>query len=518
MRSADLRIFSYLPNPRIWKAGIAARICGVDIDVRGAAPAELSDWLWDFDARPLSEVDAATHKATERQGRTGFSGRLHKTDAFLAAHPYGTVPAAFSPDGETGIFESNSIMRAVARLDRSGSAIYGDDAYSAARVDAFLDTALVFARDSQIYLLALGSGKVDSEVHERARDAFEIWLGGIERALDSGAQYLIGDRVTLADICFACELTLFQAERARVQALAASGCDAIFDPERVRADFPQAMAHYDRLCQHPAFAPDVGPYLEKLDAARGRALAKASAAPVDAVEVERRRRKREVALGYRIFAAQRWGDLGDGHISGRDPERTDCFWLLRWGVSFDQATVSDLVLLGPDGTLVEGEGGNNRAAYYIHHPILLARPDLVSAAHVHTGWGTPFSAEVRMLDPITQEACAFYEDHALFDDEEVQIQSVDGGKRIAEALGTSSAVILRNHGLLTGGTSVAEAVARFVAMERVAESHLKARDARPISPEAARFARADLTRPGAIEANFAWLVARHVGDPAVVEG
>ncbi len=230
----------------------------------------------------------------------------------------------------------------------------------------------------------------------------------------------------------------------------------------------------------------------------------------------RAQRKRQVALGYRIFAAQRWGDLGDGHISARDPERTDCFWLLRYGVSYHQARVSDLVLVGPDGELVDGEGVINHAAYYIHHPILMARPDAVSAAHVHTGWGTPFSAEVRAIEPITQESCIFFEDHAIFDDEEVQVQSVEGGKRIAVALGATRAIVLRNHGLLTVGDSVAEAVGSFVQMERAAEAHMKARDARPISSEAARYAKADLTRYAAGRVAFASLVARHIPDPAIV--
>jgi ribulose-5-phosphate 4-epimerase/fuculose-1-phosphate aldolase len=230
----------------------------------------------------------------------------------------------------------------------------------------------------------------------------------------------------------------------------------------------------------------------------------------------RERRKVEVALGYRILAAQRWGDAGDGHISARDPERGDCFWLLRYGVSYHAARVRDLVLVGPSGELVEGEGVINTAAYYIHHPILMARPDAVSATHVHTGWGTPFSAEARAFEPITQEACLFFEDHALFDDEEVQIQSVDAGKRIAEALGANRAIILRNHGLLTVGGSVAESVGSFVQMERVAEAHLKARDAVPISAGAARFAKADLDRFGAGRVAFAAMVARHIGDPAVV--
>jgi ribulose-5-phosphate 4-epimerase/fuculose-1-phosphate aldolase len=232
----------------------------------------------------------------------------------------------------------------------------------------------------------------------------------------------------------------------------------------------------------------------------------------------REQRKREIALGYRILASQRWGDLGDGHISGRDPERTDCFWLLRYGVSYHAARVSDLLLVGPDGKLVEGAGSINTAAYYIHHPILMARPDAVSATHVHTGWGTPFSAEVRPIEAITQESCIFFEDHAIFDDEEVQIQSVDGGKRIAAALGPNRAIVLRNHGLLTVGDSVAEAVGSFVQMERVAEAHMKARHAKPISAEAARYAKTDLARYGPGRMGFWSLVSRHIGDPSVVLG
>ena len=236
----------------------------------------------------------------------------------------------------------------------------------------------------------------------------------------------------------------------------------------------------------------------------------------DSVAEIRARRKRECALGYRLFAAHRWGDLGDGHISARDPEKTDCFWMLRWGVSYHAARVSDLVLVGPDGSLVEGEGTINIAGYYIHHPILEERPDLVSAVHVHTGWGSPFSAEARMIEPISQESCIFFEDHALWNDEEVQVQSVPAGRRIAEALGQNSAIILRNHGLLTAGDSVAEAVGRFVYMERVAELHMKVYEPKPISAGAARFAKADLIRMGIGRQGFSSLLRRHIPDPDVV--
>ncbi|TXL75369.1 glutathione S-transferase [Vineibacter terrae] len=258
---SQLRIFSYLPNPRIWKATIAARLCGVTIDVRGAAPGTLQDWLWDFDAHPLSEAERQD-PALQRSGRTGFKSRLYKTPAFLEAHPFGTVPAAFSPDGAVGIFESNSIMRAVARLGADAYPLYGHDAYMAARVDSFLDVSLVFARDSQIYLLSLRDA-VTPEIHARTRDAFVTYIAGIEQALMPARQFLVGDGITLADICFVAELSLFANEKPRAKALAGQGLAPILH-DGLDADYPRAMAYYARLCAHPAFAPDVGPYLDKI--------------------------------------------------------------------------------------------------------------------------------------------------------------------------------------------------------------------------------------------------------------
>ena len=158
---SDLRIFSYLPNPRIWKATIAARLCNVEVEVRGASPKEIPSWRWDFDARPLTGSEVANSGETTA-GKVGFKGTLHKTRAFIDAHPFGTVPAAFSPDGTIGIFESNSIMRAVARIGESRFPLYGHGPYEAARIDSFLDASLVFARDSQIYLLALVGGTLTS--------------------------------------------------------------------------------------------------------------------------------------------------------------------------------------------------------------------------------------------------------------------------------------------------------------------------------------------------------------------
>ncbi len=262
---SELRIFSYLPNPRIWKATIAARLCGIEVEVRGASPKELASWLWDFDARPLSSNELA-ESSDLQVGKVGFSGTcLHKTNAFLEAHPFGAVPAAFSPDGKTGIFESNSIMRAVARLGESEFPLYGRDAYEASRIDSFLDASLVFARDMQLYLLSLMSGTVSPETHARTRDGFAVYAAGINQALSPDREFLVGDTITIADICFVAELCLFFNEKRSVGVLEEKGLAPILHT-KVDAEFPRAFAHFARLRWHPAFAPDVEPYLAKFEA------------------------------------------------------------------------------------------------------------------------------------------------------------------------------------------------------------------------------------------------------------
>lgn len=193
--------------------------------------------------------------------------KLRKTPAFLAAHPFGTVPAAFSPDGTVGIFESNSIMRAVARLGEARFPLFGADPYEASRVDSFLDASLVFARDAQTYLLSLLDGAVSAETHSRARDALVTYLGGISRALLPERQFLVGDALTLADICFVAELALFSNERTRRSVLEERGLVPVLDEVRSDVAYARAFAHLDRLRVHPAFAPDVAPYLEKIDRA-----------------------------------------------------------------------------------------------------------------------------------------------------------------------------------------------------------------------------------------------------------
>jgi glutathione S-transferase len=174
------------------------------------------------------------------------------------------VPVAFSPDGKVGIFESNSIMRAVARLGDNKLGLYGKDPYEASRIDSFLDASLVFARDSQIYLLALGSGSLSEEIYHRARDSFAVYMAGINAVLSAGQGFIVGDRLTLADVCFVAELGLFHNEKGRLRELKKRGLEPILSVQ-VDFQFPNAMAPFSRLSKHPGFVPDVAPYMEKIE-------------------------------------------------------------------------------------------------------------------------------------------------------------------------------------------------------------------------------------------------------------
>ncbi|MFF8606952.1 class II aldolase/adducin family protein [Streptomyces sp. NPDC015346] len=192
------------------------------------------------------------------------------------------------------------------------------------------------------------------------------------------------------------------------------------------------------------------------------------------VEEERRYRKEQLAAGFRIFGRFGFSEGVAGHITVRDPENPDAFWVNPFGMSFSQIKASDLVLVDHQGTLLSGDRPVNRAAFVIHSRVHAARPDAVAAAHSHSLHGKAFSSLGVPLDPITQDACAFFEDHGIYDDYRGVVNELDEGDRVAKALGEHKAVILKNHGLLTVGHSVAEAVWWFVTMERSCQAQLLA--------------------------------------------
>src|SRR4051812_24626722 len=213
------------------------------------------------------------------------------------------------------------------------------------------------------------------------------------------------------------------------------------------------------------------------------------------VEEERLHRKQRLAAGFRLFSKFGFDEGVAGHITARDPERTDHFWVNPFGMHFGHIRVSDLVLVNHRGEVVEGNQPVNAAAFAIHGAIHDARPDVIAAAHAHSVYGKTWSTLGRLLDPITQDVCAFYEDHSVFEDYTGIVYDSSEGHRIAQTLGEFKAVILRNHGLLTVGHTVEEAAWWFITMERSCQVQLMAEAAgSPISiePEVARLTAAQV--------------------------
>ncbi len=209
----------------------------------------------------------------------------------------------------------------------------------------------------------------------------------------------------------------------------------------------------------------------------------------ESVEAEREDRKRKLATAYRLFGKFGFDEGVAGHITVRDPELTDHFWVNPMGVSFKRIKVSDLMLVSHVGEVVEGNGLLNAAAFAIHSQIHKHHPRVTAAAHSHSVYGKAWSALGRQLDPLTQDSCAFYEDHVLFDDFTGVVLDLSEGERIAAALGDNKAAILRNHGLLTVGTTVESAAWWYITMERTCQAQLMAEAAgKPvlIDPASAR--------------------------------
>ena len=255
--SEKIRIFSYLPNPRVWKSLITGRLGDVKVKVLGDKPKNLVDWLWDFDAEKLSDLELDDIKHFERQGKRGFEGSLYKTDNFLAKHPFGTVPAGFNNDGSIGIFESNSIMRAVARSSTNTTLYGGNDPYIQSRIDSFLDANLVFSREFQVYVLELKS--LNDQFYNRMKAAYSFYMGGIENALSTG-QFISGQYLTIADVSFVCDVAQFLRERDRQTIINEQGYEII--SKNFEEDFPKSHKHLINLYNKHEFQEFMQDYLE----------------------------------------------------------------------------------------------------------------------------------------------------------------------------------------------------------------------------------------------------------------
>ncbi len=227
-------------------------------------------------------------------------------------------------------------------------------------------------------------------------------------------------------------------------------------------------------------------------------------APAATVAEERLRRKQKLAGALRIFGRFGFGEGVAGHITVRDPEFPDHFWVNPLGLSFRHMKVSDLLLVNHHGDVVIGKHAVNRAAYVLHAAVHTARPDVMAAAHAHSVHGKAFSALGVPLDPLTQDACVFYENNVVIAEHGgAVVFETSAGADFARAFGKNRAAIHQNHGHFTVGASVDEAVFWYVCFERCAQAQLLAMAAG--TPKLVPHQSAVYTRENAGSAQVGWM-------------
>ncbi len=185
----------------------------------------------------------------------------------------------------------------------------------------------------------------------------------------------------------------------------------------------------------------------------------------------------DLAALYRLLAHHRWTDFVYTHISARLPGPKHHFLINQYGVLFDEMRASDLVKIDLHGNVVE-EGDTsarrvNAAGFTIHSAIHMARRDLMCVVHTHTQAGIAVSAMKEGLLPLSQHAMKFYGRLAYHTYEGIALD-LDERDRLVRDLGQHKAMVLQNHGLLVGGTSIPEAFHMTYMLERACAAQVAA--------------------------------------------
>ena len=193
----------------------------------------------------------------------------------------------------------------------------------------------------------------------------------------------------------------------------------------------------------------------------------------------------DLAAFYRLVAHFGMTDLIDTHISARLPGTADHFLINRYGVLFEEMRPQDLVKIDLHGRLVEGQDPQtsriNLAGFTVHSAIHEARQDLACVVHTHTPDGIAVSCQAEGLLPISQHALKFYNRVGYHDYEGVALD-LDERARLARSMGPHEVMILRNHGLLAAGASIAKAFHNIMFLERACQAQIKALSGgRPLS-------------------------------------
>ena len=182
----------------------------------------------------------------------------------------------------------------------------------------------------------------------------------------------------------------------------------------------------------------------------------------------------DLAAAYRLVALFGWDDLVFTHISARIPGPDHHFLINPYGLMFEEITASSLVKVGLDGEKVDDNGSLvNPAGFTIHSAVHEAREDAQCVLHLHTVHGVAVSCQEEGLLPLNQTAMLLNGQLAYHDYEGVALDH-DERPRLVADLGDKQVMILRNHGTLTVGASVAEAFTFMYFLERACEMQVAA--------------------------------------------
>ncbi len=187
---------------------------------------------------------------------------------------------------------------------------------------------------------------------------------------------------------------------------------------------------------------------------------------------EREHKKKRLVCALRIFSRCGFDEGVAGHITVRDPEHQNSFWVNPFGIHFSLVKTTDLIRVTHEGEIVEGNHPVNAAAFAIHSRIHMAHPEINAACHTHSLYGKAWSSFGRKLNYLTQDSCAFYNDHDVFKKYSGLVLESSEGDEIAKMLTSNKALILQNHGLLTTGKFVESAAWWFITMERTCQAQL----------------------------------------------
>src|SRR5258705_1217997 len=181
-----------------------------------------------------------------------------------------------------------------------------------------------------------------------------------------------------------------------------------------------------------------------------------------------------LAAAYRLVALYGWDDLVFTHISARVPGPEHHFLINPYGMMFDEITASSLVKVDLNGNIVMPSPYHiNPAGFIIHSAVHAAREDALCVIHLHTDYGIAVSAQQDGLLPISQQALFAMSSLAYHDYEGLALNEEEKPRLVAD-LGSKTFLILRNHGLLTVGQTVADAFLSMFLLERACKIQILA--------------------------------------------